>query len=253
RRGRVPRRFAAPARRGAARGAAAARTARGHPAAGPAFPRRGHRPARPAAEAAGEHRARGPGPAPLARQRARAREPLLAAGGAGTGQRGAPRRSAGGAAQRPTGAGARRRLGSGLARLCRRPPGGRRRGSPRRGAGACRDDPARARAGRHRRPPPAGRRAPRHRPQYPDPQARQLAAAAMSQDRALQLREATPADLATLAGFACAMARETEARVLDRATVERGIAAVLDDPSRGRYLVAERGGEAVGTLMLTYE
>ena len=75
----------------------------------------------------------------------------------------------------------------------------------------------------------------------------------MSQDRALQLREATPADLATLAGFACAMARETEARVLDRATVERGIAAVLDDPSRGRYLVAERGGEAVGTLMLTYE
>ena len=67
------------------------------------------------------------------------------------------------------------------------------------------------------------------------------------------IRAAHPDDLALLADFACAMARETEARALDRATVTRGIAALLADPARGRYLVAERAGAVAGTLMLTDE
>lgn len=67
------------------------------------------------------------------------------------------------------------------------------------------------------------------------------------------IREATPGDLATLADFNQAMARETEARELDRATLEAGIASLLADSTKGFYLVAEAGGEIVGQLMVTYE
>jgi GNAT superfamily N-acetyltransferase len=69
----------------------------------------------------------------------------------------------------------------------------------------------------------------------------------------LVLRPATVADLATLADFNQAMARETEARELPRATLEAGIAALLRDPTKGFYLLAERDGLVVGQLMITYE
>lgn len=69
----------------------------------------------------------------------------------------------------------------------------------------------------------------------------------------LALRPATLADLATLADWNQAMARETEARELPRATLEAGIAALLRDPTKGFYLVAEREGLVVGQLMITYE
>ena len=67
------------------------------------------------------------------------------------------------------------------------------------------------------------------------------------------IRPARPDELDTLAGFACAMALETERKQLDRVTVARGIAAVFERPARGRYLMAERAGGVAGTLMLTYE
>lgn len=67
------------------------------------------------------------------------------------------------------------------------------------------------------------------------------------------LRPATVADLATLADFNQAMARETEARELPRAPLEAGIAALLQDPTKGFYLLAERDGLVVGQLMITYE
>jgi GNAT superfamily N-acetyltransferase len=67
------------------------------------------------------------------------------------------------------------------------------------------------------------------------------------------IRTATSADLETLARWAEAMALETEAKVLDAATIRAGIAAGLADPHKARYLVAEHGGRAVGTLMLTTE
>ena len=67
------------------------------------------------------------------------------------------------------------------------------------------------------------------------------------------IRAATTDDVATLAGFAAAMALETENKQLDLSTVTRGIERVLAEPARGRYLVAERDGSVVGTLMLTYE
>lgn len=67
------------------------------------------------------------------------------------------------------------------------------------------------------------------------------------------IRAATLADLATIADFNQAMARETEGRELPRERLEAGIRAVLTDPARGFYLIAEREGVVVGQLMVTYE
>ena len=52
------------------------------------------------------------------------------------------------------------------------------------------------------------------------------------------VRRATRADAAALARFNVALARETEGRALDPATVRRGVAAVFRDRRRGFYLVA---------------
>lgn len=67
------------------------------------------------------------------------------------------------------------------------------------------------------------------------------------------LRAATLDDLDPLANFAEAMARETENKVLDVPTVRSGIRAVLNDPDKGFYLVAEHDGRVVGALMITTE
>lgn len=53
--------------------------------------------------------------------------------------------------------------------------------------------------------------------------------------------------------FQIAMARETESIDLDRDTCTRGVAAVFDDVSLGRYFVAEVDGRVVGSLLITYE
>ena len=67
------------------------------------------------------------------------------------------------------------------------------------------------------------------------------------------IRPATAQDVPRLRDWAVAMALETEHKALDPGTVEKGILAVLDQPRRGAYFVAEGGGAAVGTLMVTYE
>jgi GNAT superfamily N-acetyltransferase len=69
----------------------------------------------------------------------------------------------------------------------------------------------------------------------------------------IEIRAARPDDIDLLAGFACAMAWETEQKRLEPATVRRGVGAVFEQPTRGRYFVATRAGEVVGTAMLTYE
>jgi len=69
----------------------------------------------------------------------------------------------------------------------------------------------------------------------------------------MKIRPAAPADLDFLVEANAAMARETEGRELDRERVRKGIEAVLSDPSRGRYFLAEEDGRAAGTLMLTTE
>jgi ribosomal protein S18 acetylase RimI-like enzyme len=74
----------------------------------------------------------------------------------------------------------------------------------------------------------------------------------MSSDEA-RIREAQPADLDVLAGFAQAMARETEGKELHDATLRPGVAALLADPALGRTFVVESKGEVVASLMLTTE
>ncbi len=49
------------------------------------------------------------------------------------------------------------------------------------------------------------------------------------------------------------MALETEHTSLDRSRLRAGVEALLADPAKGFYLVAESDGEVVGQLMITYE
>ena len=70
---------------------------------------------------------------------------------------------------------------------------------------------------------------------------------------ALLIRDASPIDVASIVTWNAAMAWETEQKTLDPATLERGVAAVFAQPGRGFYLVAERDGVAVGSLLVTYE
>ena len=69
----------------------------------------------------------------------------------------------------------------------------------------------------------------------------------------LRIRPAVAADAPVIADFNRCLARETEHRELDPTRVGAGVAAVLADPAKGRYLVAEADGRVVGQLMLTFE
>jgi GNAT superfamily N-acetyltransferase len=71
--------------------------------------------------------------------------------------------------------------------------------------------------------------------------------------RPLAVRLATPADAALIADFNQRLARESEGLELDAPTVAAGVAALLADPAKGLYLLAEEDGDAVGQLMLTVE
>lgn len=69
------------------------------------------------------------------------------------------------------------------------------------------------------------------------------------------VRPARREDVELLVEFNAAMALETEDRELDRDVLARGVEAVLDDPARGAYWVAEPGdgGAVLGALMVTKE
>jgi GNAT superfamily N-acetyltransferase len=69
----------------------------------------------------------------------------------------------------------------------------------------------------------------------------------------LLIRAATLADIPALLAWNTAMAWETEHKRLDPVVLERGIAGVFEQARRGFYLIAEREGVAVGSLLVTYE
>ena len=69
----------------------------------------------------------------------------------------------------------------------------------------------------------------------------------------LHIRPAEVRDLDFIASGNARMALETEHKQLDAGTVALGVRAAFDDPSRGRYFVAELDGRVVGQLMVTYE
>lgn len=61
------------------------------------------------------------------------------------------------------------------------------------------------------------------------------------------------ADINVLVEFNAAMALETEAKTLDARVLSAGVAAVLAEPRRGFYVIAEDERDVVGCLMITYE
>jgi ribosomal protein S18 acetylase RimI-like enzyme len=61
-------------------------------------------------------------------------------------------------------------------------------------------------------------------------------------------------DIDTIADFQVKMAYETENGLeLDSSTVVLGVTAVMDDPSKGKYWVAEINGEVAGCLLTVPE
>ena len=69
----------------------------------------------------------------------------------------------------------------------------------------------------------------------------------------LTIRPATRGDIDNIAVWNAAMAWETEQKRLDLKVLMPGVTTVFDEPRRGFYLVAERDGQAVGCLLVTFE
>lgn len=67
------------------------------------------------------------------------------------------------------------------------------------------------------------------------------------------VRKAKTEDLKSILEFQIAMAKETENIELYRPSVEKGVAAVFNDLSKGQYYVAEFEEKIVGSLLTTFE
>ena len=69
----------------------------------------------------------------------------------------------------------------------------------------------------------------------------------------VSIRKAQLRDAPTIAAFNSAMALETEHKLLMPERIDAGVLRLLNDPSLGFYVVAERGGEVIGCLLVTNE
>lgn len=69
----------------------------------------------------------------------------------------------------------------------------------------------------------------------------------------IEIRQALPRDVETIAHYNIALCRETEGRELDLATVTNGVRRFVSEPTRGRYFVAEIDGQVVGQSAHTFE
>mmetsp|Transcript_19766 Transcript_19766/g.59725 ORF Transcript_19766/g.59725 Transcript_19766/m.59725 type:complete len:116 (+) Transcript_19766:122-469(+) len=67
------------------------------------------------------------------------------------------------------------------------------------------------------------------------------------------VREATLDDARFLMEGNITMAMESESHKLDEAVVGPGVEAVLRDPSKGRFFIAEVDGEQAAQLLITFE
>lgn len=67
------------------------------------------------------------------------------------------------------------------------------------------------------------------------------------------VRPALPADRPTIVEFNRRLALESEGKVLDPSVLDRGVAAAIEDPRKGRYFVAADGDTMVGQVLLTTE
>ena len=80
-----------------------------------------------------------------------------------------------------------------------------------------------------------------------------LAARLITSGMELKIREAALSDAPLIAAFNVLLADESEGLHLDAATAQAGVAAMLKDPAKGSYYVAEVKGAVVGQVMITYE
>ncbi|MGE4261283.1 N-acetyltransferase family protein [Shewanella sp.] len=69
----------------------------------------------------------------------------------------------------------------------------------------------------------------------------------------MHIRKGRSEDIAALVAFNQAMAEETEGLLLDPEILTRGVTAMINEPQRGFYLVAEQQGQIVASLMVTFE
>lgn len=67
------------------------------------------------------------------------------------------------------------------------------------------------------------------------------------------VRKAKMPDHGFIVEFQLQMALETEDLELERSKVTQGVLAVLNDPSKGSYFVAESDGKVLGSVLTTYE
>jgi len=67
------------------------------------------------------------------------------------------------------------------------------------------------------------------------------------------VREAKQDDAEAIIDFQLKMAWETENLSLDSTIVTKGVNAVFNDPSKGRYYIAQEGNEIIASLLITYE
>ena len=69
----------------------------------------------------------------------------------------------------------------------------------------------------------------------------------------ITLRQATVADAPIVVRFNSLLAAETENKSLDQVLLRQGVEALLGNPSKGLYFLAELDGTVVGQTMITYE
>ena len=70
---------------------------------------------------------------------------------------------------------------------------------------------------------------------------------------ALTIRDAQAADAAIIADFNSRLSEETEGVPLDMSLILPSAKALLADPAKGRYWIAEIDGDIVGQIMTTLE
>jgi GNAT superfamily N-acetyltransferase len=69
----------------------------------------------------------------------------------------------------------------------------------------------------------------------------------------MKIREAKFQDAKAIADFQVAMAMETENMTLDDETISKGVEAVFNDTSKGKYILVEHNNETVASMLLTPE
>lgn len=69
----------------------------------------------------------------------------------------------------------------------------------------------------------------------------------------MNFREANKDEYKVIAGFQQKMAFETENYHLNIDTVTKGVIAVFNDATKGKYFIVEQDGKVIASLLITYE